>query len=348
MKFDFAIGNPPYQEETIGENKTFAPQIYHKFMDAAYLVADKVELVHPSKFLFDSRSTPKEWNQKMLNDKHFKILEYESNAQKIFPTTNLSSGIVISYYDKTHNFEPIVVFAPFNELKSLLTKVVHHDSYISIQNCIWVQTRFNLNILFSDYPELKNVKGSDGKDSRFEKDSFSKIPVFTDIPINEDDIHTLGIVDRKYKTWKYIQRKYVDSSQENLMAFKVITSVSNGAAGNLGETSARIIGETVLGEPGDGYTRSFIGIGNFELKEDAINCQKYLRTKFARVMIGIKKSTNMLNPDVWQYVPLQDFTPNSDIDWTKSISEIDKQLYVKYKLSPDEIEFIETHVKEME
>ena len=49
----------------------------------------------------------------------------------------------------------------------------------------------------------------------------------------------------------------------------------------------------------------------------------------------------------WKNVPLQDFTINSDIDWTKSISEIDQQLYKKYNLSLDEIDFIETHVKEM-
>ncbi|WP_300820919.1 hypothetical protein [uncultured Oscillibacter sp.] len=51
---------------------------------------------------------------------------------------------------------------------------------------------------------------------------------------------------------------------------------------------------------------------------------------------------------MWRYVPLQDFTPSSDIDWTKSIPEIDQQLYAKYGLDENEIQFIETHVKEME
>ena len=51
---------------------------------------------------------------------------------------------------------------------------------------------------------------------------------------------------------------------------------------------------------------------------------------------------------MWRYVPLQDFTPSSDIDWTKSIPEIDQQLYTKYGLDENEIQFIETHVKEME
>ena len=60
------------------------------------------------------------------------------------------------------------------------------------------------------------------------------------------------------------------------------------------------------------------------------------------------KTTQMLNPEVWKFVPLQDFTTDSDIDWSKSVAEIDRQLYLKYGLSDEEISFIETHVKEME
>ena len=64
-------------------------------------------------------------------------------------------------------------------------------------------------------------------------------------------------------------------------------------------------------------------------------------------MLGILKITQDNPRDKWAYVPIQDFTSNSDIDWTKSIAEIDQQLYKKYNLSPEEIDFIETHVKEM-
>ena len=66
MKFDFVIGNPPYQEDTIGDNKGFAPPVYNKFLDAAYQVADKVEMIHPARFLFNAGSTPKAWNEKCL------------------------------------------------------------------------------------------------------------------------------------------------------------------------------------------------------------------------------------------------------------------------------------------
>ena len=64
-------------------------------------------------------------------------------------------------------------------------------------------------------------------------------------------------------------------------------------------------------------------------------------------MLGVLKVTQNNSKPTWKYVPLQDFTCDSDIDWSKSISEIDQQLYAKYGLDEDEIEFIETHVKEM-
>ena len=97
MKFDFAIGNPPYQEETIGDNKGFAPPVYNKFLDAACEVAEKVEMIHPARFLFNAGSTPKAWNKKMLGDEHFKIMEYEADSSRIFPNTDIKGGIVISY-----------------------------------------------------------------------------------------------------------------------------------------------------------------------------------------------------------------------------------------------------------
>lgn len=65
-------------------------------------------------------------------------------------------------------------------------------------------------------------------------------------------------------------------------------------------------------------------------------------------MFGVLKRTQANTPDKWKYVPIQDFTSSSDIDWSQSIADIDKQLYKKYNLTPEEIDFIETHVKEME
>ena len=74
---------------------------------------------------------------------------------------------------------------------------------------------------------------------------------------------------------------------------------------------------------------------------------KYIKTKFES-FIRCKKVTQDNPKGVWNMVPIQDFTEKSDIDWSVSIANIDKQLYKKYGLSEEEISFIENNVKEME
>lgn len=116
------------------------------------------------------------------------------------------------------------------------------------------------------------------------------------------------------------------------------------ASGKFGE----ILSEPLIGNPNTTSTPTFLRIGMFKTRMEAENCAKYIKTKFARAMLGIKKITQDNPVPVWENVPLEDFTPNSDIDWTKSMSEIDQQLYKKYGFDQSEIDFIEEKVKGME
>jgi hypothetical protein len=97
-----------------------------------------------------------------------------------------------------------------------------------------------------------------------------------------------------------------------------------------------------------GCTGSFIQVGSFDGGDEANNCMNYIKTKFCRAMLGTLKVTQDNPKSTWKNVPLQDFTNASDIDWSQSIKDIDKQLYVKYGLNEEEVAFIETRVKAME
>ena len=101
------------------------------------------------------------------------------------------------------------------------------------------------------------------------------------------------------------------------------------------------------GERFVGHTQTFISIGSFDSRNEAENLNKYVKTKFCRTILGTLKVTQHNAKGTWKNIPLQNFNNKSDIDWSKSISEIDKQLYKKYDLDKKEIEFIEIHVKEM-
>lgn len=340
MKFDYIIGNPPYQDETLGDNATYAPPIYHLFLDEAYKIADRVELIHPARFLFNAGSTPKDWNKKMLSDEHLKVLYYEQDSSKVFSNTDIKGGVAITYRDEAVNFGAIETFTAFNELNSIMRKV-NTPSDCNVSNIVYIQNRFNLEVLFADYPSSISGIGSDGRDSRFEKNIFKKVSEVFSNEQTDSSIKVLGIIDNK-RVWRYIDQKYVDKSHENLYKYKVLVPTSNGS-GAIGE----VLSTPLIGSPLIGYTRSFIGIGAFETKDEGEAALKYIKSKFARTMLGILKITQDNNKPTWRYVPLQDFTVNSDIDWSQSVAGIDRQLYAKYGLDEREIEFIETHVKEM-
>ncbi len=342
VKFDYIIGNPPYQDEITGDNKTFAPPIYHKFIDESYKIADVVELIHPARFLFNAGSTPKEWNKKMLDDDHLKILWFESDSDKVFTNTDIKAGIAISYHDNNKEFGAIEVFTPYKELRSISHKSGVIDVETSIASIIFTQNRFDLEELYKKYPEYKSIIGSEGKDKRFRNNIFDKIPLFLEERNLSDDVAVIGVVKNKRK-WRYISKDFVDLNHENLTKWKVIVPRANGK-GTIGE----ILSSPIVIGPNEGYTQTFIGLGAFETKIEADNLLKYIKCKFTRTLLSVLKVDQHNEKDTWRKIPLQDFTPNSDIDWTKSIKEIDQQLYKKYGLDKKEIEFIETHVKEMQ
>lgn len=352
MRFDFVVGNPPYQDETVGGNTSFAPQIYHVFLDASYKVSDRVELVHPARFLFDAGSTPKDWNRKMLQDKSFKVLEFYPNAASVFPGIELTGGVVISYHDTTKDFGSIGVFAAYEELNSILRKVNTSLGFKSMEDIVITRTIYRLtDKLHEDFPE---AKGQLSKGHAYDMSSnvFDVLPqvFYGEKPCDDNEyIRMLGRKEGK-REYMFIRRDYVNTSRIcNVDKYKVVLSKADGAAGTIGKPiPARVIGKSLIECPKEGTTESFISIGAFDTEEEALSCQKYITTKFARTLISILKVTQEINPSKFKYVPLQDFTMSSDIDWSQSISSIDLQLYDKYGLTEEERNFIETHVKEMD
>lgn len=343
--FDFVIGNPPYQEDM--KDTSDAP-VYNLFMDAAYNVAEKVELITPARFLFNAGKTPKVWNRKMLSDPHVKVLRYEQNSSRLFPNTDIKGGVAVTYRDENKEFGAIGVFTSYDELCTIQAKVSSHFAFNSLSGWIYAPESYKFSeTLWLEHPELKS-RLSKGHDYDIVTNIFSKLPeIFYDRPLSQGDyLGVVGLIKNKRHT-KWIKRKYI-KPHPNLMSYKIVLPKSNGT-GAIGEVlSTPLIGEPLIGEPLIGHTQSFISIGALSSVEEAEALLKYIKTKFARTLLGILKITQDNKKSTWQHVPLQDFTTSSDIDWSQSIADIDQQLYRKYDLDEHEINFIETHVKEME
>lgn len=346
FKFDVIIGNPPYQEESRSESTRALP-IYHKFMDEAYKIGKRVSFITPARFLFNAGFTPKAWNEKMLKDKHLKVEYYEQDSSKVFENTSIIGGVVITYRDANADFGAIKTFAVFPELNGILRKVTKCVSG-SLSSIIYGQLIYQFTIkLTAAYPNIADVTIHNGK-YLFRTNAFDRFSVifFDSKPDDGHEyIQILGLQNNK-RVYKWVRRDYI-TGHESLEKYKVFISKSNGASGTLGDVPARMISTPLLGTPFVGTTQTFLTVGAFDIREEATAALKYVRSKFARVLLGVLKITQDNTAEKWKYVPLQDFTPASDIDWSKSIPEIDQQLYKKYGLDEKEIEFIESHVKEM-
>lgn len=341
VKFEAIVGNPPYQEE--GKNNGRKPPVYNHFMDISYKSASRSVLITPARFLFDAGQTARDWNMKMLNDDHLRVVLYEPNATNIFAYSDIKGGVAITIRDCYCKQPKIGTFTAYPELNSILLKVKSYDdsqkfllSIISSQGIY----RFS-DLLFQEHPEAVNASG-EGTGAKIVSKIVEALPqIFKSKPINNEEYVKLLAKTSFGRVFKFIKRKYL---QENpyIDTYNVLLPESNGKG------AFDVFSTPLVVSPKEGATDTFISIGTFDTESSAVNALKYIKTRFVRALLGVKKVTQHNPKATWEYVPLQDFTENSDIDWTKSIDETDEQLFAKYSLSSEEIAFIKSMIKPME
>lgn len=338
MKFDAVVGNPPYQEETDATRK---PPIYNYFYDMAFELAPIATLVTPARFLFDAGQTSKEWNRKMLGDNHFKVIHYFENSKDVFDTVDIKGGVAITYRDRNSDFGPINIFTPNKTLDRILKKVVQSEAFVSLSDYISSRGNYRFTeLFFKDFPNaLKQLEKGTG--NMITSNVFDVMPYAFHSEVSNQENYKIVGRSNNIRMVKSIEKKYVQKSKF-IDKFNVLFPKSSGR-GLFGEKIAS--GNIV--EPGTIATDTYISIGMFDNKNCAERFCKYMKTKFFRTMLGIKKATQDNAKTVWEYVPYLDF--NSEvIDCNVSIAEIDRQLYDKYSLTKDEIDFIEKNVTSMD
>ncbi|MFJ1644038.1 Eco57I restriction-modification methylase domain-containing protein [Streptomyces sp. NPDC088258] len=348
-KFDVVIGNPPYQAEAQGGGTRDTP-VYHLFMDAAYDVGEKVVLITPARFLFNAGFTPKAWNEKMLADEHLSVAHFESDSNLLFPslTDPIKGGIAVTYRDSGRKLGPVGRFARHSELNTILHKVVETTDTSLIDIGITSSRSYRYTEkLYEDHPDARALR-PEGNAALVSTNAFEQFSFLyhADKPADGvEHVRLLGLIKNK-RLIRWIRTEYV-TGPESLHQYKVAVPAANGSGSTTDFFGVVLTNPTVLG-PGAAVTQTFITIGAFESETEAQACLKYIKTKFARTMLGILKITQHNPAKVWKHVPAQDFTSASDIDWSNPVPQIDQQLYAKYGLDAEEIAFIEEKVKPME
>lgn len=335
VKFDVVIGNPPYQEETKGTSDN---PIYHNFIDLSYQIAEKVCLITPARFLFNAGKTPKVWNQKMLTDEHLKVIYFSQKSDEVFPNTDIKGGVAVTYRDSNEDFGAIETFTPFDELNEMYRLVTHHKDFSSLSELVYAPESYKLTSqLHEEFPQLES-RLSKGHKFDVTTNIFEKLPeIFKDIKSDSTYVEIIGRQNNE-RVNKFVRADYI-KGPDNFEKYKVFLPKANGS-GAIGE---------VLSTPLVGHTQTFISFGAFDTEKEAENCLKYIKTDVARAMLGTLKITqDNATKEVWSNVPWFDFSDYSIIDWSKSVEEIERQLYDYFNVPDNIIAELKVNVRRMD
>lgn len=342
MKFNVIVGNPPYQQSDGGAQASAKP-IYNLFVDVAkQLSPSNIAMIMPTRWFAGGRGL-NEFRDQMLNDTHISELHDFLKPELIFQNINLRGGICYFLWDKAYDNtkELTKVFTYRDDLipkmnnRSLKTE----DSDILIRHSIGIEMINKINS-HKDFESFEShisslrpfgFRGYFTKDEKFRE--------------SKNGLTNPVICYGKGKQVGYIERDEISKNTEWIDRFKVYTPRANNIGTELNDDNLN----SFVGVPNTICTESYLVIGvDLELNQSsATNLCKYLTTKFARFQHSLGKASQDATSKTFRFVPTQNFTDNSDIDWSKSTVEIDNQLYTKYKLTKEEIEFIESMIKSM-
>ena len=329
MKFDFVIGNPPYQE--MNTSNKMSKSVYPDFVRGAKTIGRKVSLIMPARWTSGESGPYKETKgfiDEMIDGNHIKSFVLYPNSIDLFSNVDIKGGVCFYVYDEDYSKNEV--------------------DYTFVENGIKKRAKVSFreadNIIIR-FPELISILRKSRNPFGFVSDLFVKnnegVSRISETKISDDDYMVYGLLNAKRAT-RYIPNNELKKNLEGANNWKVFIPRANGS-GAFGE----VFSTPIIGTPMTVCTDTFLQVGQFKDKIQAENLLKYVKTKYFRAMVGIKKSAVFNYKDCFEFVPLQNFTNKSDIDWNKSIHDIDLQLYKKYNLSQEEINFIESHVKEM-
>ena len=333
MKFKAVVGNPPYQVMD-GGSKASASPIYQLFVESAKKLSPAtISLIMPSKWFAGGKGLD-DFRENTRIDKHMERIYDYVNAKDLFPTASIGGGICYFLWRKNYNGKCTFtnIMAGHNstmkrDLDQYDVIVRYNEAVNIIGTAVTEGTKTVADIMLSRNPfgPSSNVRGE---------------------LLPSEDLIRLMTSQGIY----YVNPDIVKDNKEYVDAWKVtISKVTCEHAGEPDKNGQlKVLSSLKTLEPDTICTDSYLIIGKFKTEQEADNLKSYLATKFARFMLLTAVSSINLSKDKFRFVPLQDFTSQSDINWGGQIADIDRQLYAKYHLTEDEIAYIERLIKPME
>lgn len=335
MHFDVIIGNPPYQLNTDGHGVQARP-IYQQFVQQAKKLSPRfLSMIIPARW-FSGGMGLDDFRESMLSDNQLISIEDYLTASDVFPGVGLKGGVCYFLWDREHRgpcrvtthykdhpsstaTRPLLeegadVFIRFNAGLSILKKVVATETGNNRSLELPEEKRF-MNLVSSI--------GAYGLDSTFK----GKVAQSAD----DLKVYRNGGVG-------YVARAEITKEQQTFDKWKIFIGRAAPGTGNKDTYPHRILSTPFLGEPGSISSWTYLYIGPFETKDEAESALSYLSCRLTRLLILLHKPSQDTTRRVYTFVPVQ--------DWTRTWTDAD--LYEKYGITEEEIEFIESLVRPME
>ncbi len=360
MNFDAVVGNPPYQESfgIEGSNSSNAKSIYNIFISASIKLNPKyVSLIVPSRWMTKtSQGIPDVWVDEMLKSNKFKVIHDFDSSSDIFPNVEIKGGVCYFLLQNDYNDKCIFRYYSSKD-KQIVKRFDYLDSNnigIVIRDTRAIQIISKIIVKEHNYLENedRNFSGLVSPKHFFDNSEFltSNWKDYSKSKTKEFNIkyYVNKITHNLELDYAWIKENQIPKNIETKNLHKIYIPTTGGSGND-----TQVLGYPFYGEPNSICSQTYLVIGydkdkhNFT-KNQCLNIISYIKTRFFRYLVSIKKKTQNGPRGVYQFVPLQNFTNKSDINWNCSTEEIDKQLYKKYKLSDEEIKFIESMIKPME
>jgi site-specific DNA-methyltransferase (adenine-specific) len=320
MKFDVVIGNPPYQLSDGGAGVSASP-IYHLFVEQAFRLKPRyVSMIIPSRWFAGGKGLDA-FRERMLASTHFRNLVDCPDAADIFPGVQIGGGVCYFLWDVTYDgpCEVVTVQKGIHGAPAHRLLGAHGDIFI----------RFNeaLSIL-----EKITSQGESNMESMVSKlKPFGLRTNFTDFH-EEKQPNDIALYTNSGQQW--VARDKIAVKSEWIGRHKVLLGRAYGEGDS--PYPRRIISNPIVVGPGTACTETYLVVGPVDSNVEAENLAAYLRTRFARFLIALRKNTQDIRGDRFSYVPALDWS----VCWT------DEALYKRYTITLEEQAFIDTIVRD--
>jgi site-specific DNA-methyltransferase (adenine-specific) len=320
MQFDVIIGNPPYQLDDGGYGTSAAP-IYQLFVEKALDLDPRYAMfVTPSRWMAGGKGLDK-YRERMLSDKRMRSIVDYPKLYEGFPGVKIRGGISYFLWDREHN-GPCEVQTIWDGQPTGPAVARYLDAYD-------ILVRRNEAVPILDKIRAKKEPTLDERVSS--RKPFGLATNFKGKPSAAGLKKPVKLFENQRVGW--IERKAIAVNPDWIDEWKVLMTAVQGTSAAV---ETKFLSKPIIAEAGTACTETYLVAGHFGNEKDATNYARYLRTRFVRFLVSLRKATQHATRDVYSFVP--DLPLNQK--WT------DAKLYKRYGLSKDEIAFIESQVAE--